>query len=216
MKVRLNGKKRELIGECNESKAYEFNDPITKVRIIRDVYDGRVPFELEFYNNKEMLIHVRHRPDILSCELAYSPQHARDAEDKWCLDARIIATHILAGWLFRRLMLLNVENIISVLEEAIHPVFTKEEALDWLEKNQFIGENSIRNLGVKTEEIPYQGKYYLRQRTGWNIWRGEPDLDYLPPNAQKVYDRYKDSWDEYKKDWLKKKRNRREDDDSEE
>ncbi|MDO5310174.1 MAG: hypothetical protein Q4G03_11890 [Planctomycetia bacterium] len=96
-----------------------------------------------------------------------------------CVDPRIVMMHILAG----KLMILSGRARVHWQQaqkeiNAVLPTPTLGEAQQWLEKNHFTGENAY--LCQDGERYP-----------GWNILFDNYDFEYLTPEIQKLYDKYK-------------------------
>ena len=106
-------------------------------------------------------------------------------------DPRVLMTHILSG----RLALMVTRSLYDkqLAEKEINEVLPApsiEEAVDWLERNRFIGDNAI---GLESSKDNPRPNAY----SGWDI-STDRDLFYLPPKIKPLYDKYRNLWNHTK------------------
>lgn len=181
---------------------YVFDCPITRAEFYTDGYmgcQGCAATIVTFYNCEEKIFTACQKEHVTSLCFHIGA----------CADPRIVATHIFAA----RLMSLGEarvreeEKLCEEINAVINPIFTREAAIEWLEKNFFIGENALFRRAVacgdcKTHD--YQKKKYPEcwlwdGFPGWDIWYLERELAYVPPQAREVYDKYYSAWKEAKR-----------------
>ena len=189
-------KKMGLYGMPNTENFYAFQDPIEYVEIERMSRGyGGVPFSVNFSNDNELLFSLVIKGNVVSSSLT---THYKDSKGHICADPRIIATFIMASWmdfLFQELP--NYDE--SDLETALNPIFSIDGALEWLEKNYFIGAHSLWNRARDCGDFdsPYNMKEYpeVEERLpGWNIFEKQREFFFVPPQAQEFYNTHIGTW----------------------
>ncbi|MDD3589234.1 MAG: hypothetical protein PHO46_03030 [Thermoguttaceae bacterium] len=191
--------------EVDELKYYFIDGPITSVEIIgcgSPSGQGVGWLVATFYIGDEEFVEVMQKEHATSLKLRVGLGDL-DLRFSYCVDPRVVATHILAA----RLTHLGYKGGVAgeVLEkeisEALTPVFTIEEAEDWLERNFFIGPNSLQRQAIAADDFRKPNKlrkypecWNARRTYGWNIYYIERELAYVPPKARPLYDRYYALW----------------------
>lgn len=172
----------------DSKKLYEFDEPITSVQIFNDEYGGQgnAPFYAVFFHGDKALITAAAKGNAMSLTLTTCEE---DENGMICADPRIVATYILGAWLDHAFSFVDEYNKNTELTEALNPVFTRDEALKWLEDAGFIGFNNYNNP-FKIED---KTKWFKNPRyPGFDIYLDEPDIPKVcvPAKAKKLYDKY--------------------------
>lgn len=173
----------------NAENLYEFDEPITKVRIFKDEYGGQglPPFYAIFFNGDKVLLNVAAKGNFVSKTLTAGDENS---DGSVCADPRIIATYILGAWLDYAFCNLKEYDKEKELPEALNPIFTRDEALEWLEKCGFIGVDNYNNPFHEKD----RSKWFIENpsQPGFDIYLDEPDIPavFVPPKARKLYDKY--------------------------
>lgn len=201
-KKRLDLKTLELLNldKSKSDRYFEYDAPITRVQIRRVEYGGQgsAPFYAIFYSRDDVLTTVSVKGNVVSTTLTIGVE---DEDGDICVDPRIIATYILGAWLDFMFEPLEDEgyNAEFDLTDALNPVFTRKEALDWLERCGFIGLNNYHNP-FRVED---KTKWYIDDptRPGYDIYWDEPEIQYahVPPKAKPLYDEYIGAYREWKR-----------------
>ena len=196
---------------------YEFDEEIDYMRVWVEEGGGQgcgiLTAQYYFKGGKDEYYEVNLKGNAVSLMLSIQDDGLYD--DNYCADPRIIASYIEASWLAGQFYTLvkgggyGSELSYELREAYAFKPFTKEEALDWLEKNRFIGANSIRNVGVaqgKTGESDVVPHWHV-DYPGWDIhiasdWFNRPKLYYLSPCGRRVYNHFKERYQEF---WTRKK-----------
>ena len=198
-KKRLDFKTLQLMNledSPDAEKLYEFDDPITSVKIfdIENGGQGNAPFYAVFFNGDKVLKNVSMKGNAVSCHLTCCDD-GNDEEDI-CADPRIVATFILGAWLDYPFCLLEGYNKEKELTEALNPVFTRSEALAWLEQCGFIGMYNYNNP-FRVED---RSKWFIEdpRKPGYDIYMQEPNIQAndVPDKAKKLYNKYIDLYRE--------------------
>lgn len=189
-----------FIDELESEYYYEFDEPIRSLRVecYGGASQGDAPLKVTFFfdNNEEYAISAK--GNWISTRL-----HAlNDFNGYICADPRIIATYIEAAWLdfyfWKAGLNPNQQShmITRFLSCDGAPVYSTEESLVWLEKNRFIGANSIKNKARAIGFYEYTQRKYIpyfeEGWNGWDIYYGDPKLYFLSPGAKAFYDFYID------------------------
>ena len=194
MKKRLDNETLQLMNLDNSPKAerlYEFDDPITSVKIFDVEHGGQgiPPFYAIFFSDDKVLTSMAVKGNAASL---YLTKCEEDEDGLICADPRIVATYILGAWLDYPFCHVKEYNKETELTEALNPVFTRSEALKWLEQSGFIGFNNYQNP-FRVED---RTKWYINdpEKPGFDIYHDEPIIQKIdvPPKARKLYDKYID------------------------
>ena len=206
----------ESLNEDLAAQMYVFDCPITSVKFYTSDYRNRPSHSditVDFYNGEERIFTADQVNRETSLKLYISDDNEdgyyydHEEEDgvlKFCADPRIVAAYILA----ERLDALGYEGEIFQITRgwkitaALNPVFTRENAIKWLEKNYFIGKKALYNRAVECgdhrkeiyEEKEYPECWLENGFPGWNVYELERELAYVPPRAREVYDKYYSAW----------------------
>ena len=189
------------LGDIDSDKTYEFDDAITCVKLnVHGASQGEGYLDARFFSGERELLWIDMKANAISRFLYYPDDN--ENEERYCADPRIIATYILAAWLDYPVLHVGMSKLeerkkYEDLEKALNPVFTREEALKWLENCGFIGDNRLRDRllkvhGDKDRERASRTLDDLGDSPGFDIYYHEPRVPrkYLPTNAQKFYDEY--------------------------
>lgn len=183
----------------NAENLYVFDEPITEVKIFKDEYGGQglPPFYAIFFNGDKVLLNVAAKGNFVSKTLTAGDENN---DGSVCADPRIIATYILGAWLDYAFCHLDDYDKEKELPEALNPVFTRDEALEWLEKCGFIGVDNYNNPFHEKD----RSKWFIKNpsQPGFDIYWDEPDIPavFVPPKAKKLYNKYIGAYG----DWQKK------------
>ena len=184
---------------ANAENLYEFDEPITEVKIFKDEYGGQglPPFYAIFFNGDKVLLNVAVKGNFVSKTLTAGDENK---DGSVCADPRIIATYILGAWLDYAFCILDDYDKEKELPEALNPVFTRDEALEWLERGGFIGVDNYNNPFHEKD----RSKWFIKNpsQPGFDIYWDEPDIPAIlvPPKAKKLYNKYISAY----RDWQKK------------
>lgn len=174
-------------------RLYEFDDPITSVKIFDVEHGGQgiPPFYAIFFSDDKVLKNMAVKGNAASLYLTTCEE---DDDGLICADPRIVATCILGAWLDYPFCLVDEYDKEKELTEALNPVFTREEALGWLEQCGFIGFNNYHNP-FRVED---RTKWYISnpEQPGFDIYFEEPNIQKqdVPLKARKLYDKYIDAY----------------------
>ena len=188
------------LDESPESeRLYEFDDPITSVKIFTNQYAAQADprFGAVFYNGDKKIKLVEIQGNYVSRALTVDYE---DDGGLYCADPRLVATYILGSWLDIPFSFTEKYDREKELTEALNPVFTREEALEWLEKSGFIGVNNYNNPFHETD----RSKWFIKnpRKPGFDIYYDEPDIpeSCVPPKAKKLYNKYIGAYRAWKKE----------------
>ncbi len=203
-KTKVDGVAREYLKlsdrDVDNLKYWFIDEPITSMKVWGDIWMGQgcAWLNVVYYNGNKKLIEVCQKEHISS--LAF---YVWEGEDH-CADPRVIATHILATRIMKlgKCGGLKYDELNRDVSDALSKkIPTIEEAENWLEKNYFIGPNSLYRRAIASGDLkrPYDKRKYPEcwledNFPGWNIWELGRELEYVPKNVKPLYDKYYDLW----------------------
>ena len=190
---------------------YVFDCPITSVEIYPDDWGGQGCSAVlaEFFCGKEKIYTVKQKEYAISLRLYISDTVGGKVGFNYCADPRIVATVVLAADLD---ILgcnggINYETRQKEISAALSPIMSRETAIEWLERNYFIGEKALSkraiacrdHLKTSDKEKKYPECWLNEGYPGWAIASYKRELAYVPPQAREVYDKYYSAWKEAKR-----------------
>ena len=145
---------------------------------------------LYVYEDEKFVFYITQKSWATSVKLG-ARIHLKIIGSDCTTDPRVLMTHILSG----RLALMVTRSLYDkqLAEKEINEVLPApsiEEAVDWLERNRFIGDNAI---GLESSKDNPRPNAY----SGWDI-STDRDLFYLPPKIKPLYDKYRNLWNHTK------------------